>query len=256
MRQLRLFLTLMFLFSATSATSGELNGVFENNRGVGRFIEKKPVEAFDRFANALGELPYAADVHYNLATAFLANQEYPKAITEYTEAIRNAQGTSAADRETRFRSYFNMAQAYAAQKQIDEALETYQLALNENPDSIETKTNIELLTAQNQGDGKGDKDQQDPSNKDPKQGNQGDQKKDQKDPKDDPKKQDPKDGKDQKDKQENQPKPKPTPRPFDSKQISPKEVGTILDELKRQEEQIRAKMQNDKVKDGPVGKDW
>ena len=249
------------------AHANEFNGVLENNRGVRRFMDKKPVEAFDRFMGALADLPYSPDIHFNLGTAFLANQEYSKAISEYTESIRNAQGPSNADRAARFRAYFNMAAAFAAQKQIDEALATYQLALNENPESVETKTNIELLTASNQGDGKGDKDQQDSQDKDQKKDSKDqkdgkdqkkDQQKDQNKDKDKDKDKDQKDQqKDPKDKQQKpEEKPKPTPRPFKSDQLNSKEVGTILDELKRQEEQIRARMQNDKAKDGPVGKDW
>ena len=249
---------LIFLLLASAAHANDLDAVLQNNRGVKNFNDKKPVEAFDKFTSSLAELPFSGVVHYNIGTTFLANQELDKAVSEFREAVRTSPTKSAQDRKVRFFSYFDAGVALTAAKKTDEALEAYQHALDENPDSVETKTNIELLT-QNQGGGGPDKDQSDKDDKD-------DKKKDQKqDPKKDPKGgKDPKDPKDNKDnkqppkdpKQDQKPKEKPTPRPFKSEQLSQQDVGKILDELKQQEEQIRARMQNDKVKDAPAEKDW
>ncbi len=234
----------LILLIAGNAQAGTLKGVLENNRGVSRFNDEKPVEAFDKFTEALGELPFSGAVHFNLGTVLLKNQEYQKALREFDQAVRTSPGVG--NIEVRFRSHFNSAVALTAEKRIDEALEAYQRALDEKPDSLEAKHNIELLTKMQSGGGEGDKNQE--------QKDKNDQKKDQgKDPQKDPQK-------DQKD-QKQQPKefkqpPKATPRPFDSKELSQQDVGKILEELKRQEEQIRARMQNEKAKDAPPEKDW
>jgi Ca-activated chloride channel family protein len=245
-------ITLALLLSTSVSSANDLKGVYENNRGVLQFNNKKSVEAFDQFTHALGEMPFSGEVHYNLGTAFLANQEFPKAISEFNEALKNSPGDSRRERETRFRAAFNRAVALTAEKRIDEALNSYQAALNENPESVETKTNIELLTQSEGGKGKGDDKDQD-QKKDQK-GDPKDQKKDQKK---DPKENEGKDQKkDQQKPQDQKNKPKPTPKPFKSDELNQQDVGKILDELKRQEEQIRARMQNDKVKDAPNDKDW
>jgi hypothetical protein len=133
----------------------------------------------------------------------------------------------------RFRSLFNIAAIQASQNKVDEALETYQQALEVKPDSIETKTNMELLTQGASGGGKGDKDSK--NKKD--QGDGGGQG------------------------QQNQPKefsnkPKNEPQPFKGKDLSRQDVDRILDELKQQEEAIRAKDQREGGKDAPPDKDW
>ena len=51
-------------------------------------------------------------------------------------------------------------------------------------------------------------------------------------------------------------KQKPKPKPFDGKDITQQDVNRILDELKNQEENIRAKMQKQGGKDAPNDKDW
>jgi Ca-activated chloride channel homolog len=245
-----LSLTCLAALVATSAPAeaSELRGVMRNNRGVQNFGEKKPVEAFDRFTESLADLPFRPEVHYNLGTSFLANKEVDKALSQFQEAVRLAPGDSLREGAVRFRAYFNAGVALTELKRIDEALEMYQRALNEVPDSIEAKTNIELLV-QSQAGGGGGEDEKDQENQQDK-GNQKDSK--------------PKEGQDQ-DKSkpdqpqqfQNQPKEKPTPRPFKSDQLSQQDVNRILEELKRQEEQIRARMQQQQGgKDAPPDKDW
>lgn len=234
-----LFLTL-FISVAFEARAGELRGVWKNNQGVRSLAKQKNVEAFENFTSALADAPFSGTVHYNIGNSFLSNKEFERALSEYQEAIRRSDSSSHQDLETRFRALFNTAFILAEQKKIDEALETYQRALEIKPDSLETKTNIELLSQQQGGGGGGDEDDKNQQNKDDK-GKGKDKDKD----KDDKKPQDPKsEG------------PKPTPKPFKSEDLTQQDVKRILEELKRQEEQIRARMQNEKTKDAPPGKDW
>ena len=251
----------IFLLLASTAHASDLDAVLQNNRGVKNFNDKKPVEAFDKFTSSLAEMPFSGVVHYNIGTTFLANQELDKAVSEFQEAVRTSPTDSAQDRKVRFYSYFDAGVALTAAKKTDEALEAYQHALDENPESVETKTNIELLTQNQGGGGESDKDDKDDKKKDQKQDQKQDPKKDPKGGKDPKDQKDPKVNKDNKQppkdpKQDQKPKEKPTPRPFKSDQLSQQDVGKILDELKQQEEQIRARMQNDKVKDAPAEKDW
>lgn len=223
------------LLGLPNARADEFRGVRRNNRGVNEFKSEKFVESLDTFTKTLSDLPDSPEVHFNIGNAFMANKDDLKALTEFNVALRMSPSP-----ELEFKTLFNRAQALANQKQIAEALDSYQRALKLKPDSVEVKTNIELLMAS--GEGEGDGDSQD----------SGKEGKDQKDQQKDPKNQD--QNKDQK--PQSGPTPKPTPRPFKSEQLSQQDVGKILEELKRQEDQIRGKMQREGGKDAPREKDW
>jgi len=143
--------------------------------------------------------------------------------------------------EHRFSVLFNLAGVLGKQQKIGEALEAYQECLGMAPESKEVKTNIELLW---QGGG----------------GGGGQDKKDDKD-KDGKDKKDPKDG-EQKDKQEQPDKPedkkdqKKQPKPFESQELTPQDVKKILDEIKNQEQTIRAQEYERKGKEQGNSKDW
>lgn len=233
------------LLSASSALSvpslaraDEFRGIRKNNQAVQDFTAERATEALDGFKQSLADLPDSAEIHFNLGNAFVANKDEDKGLNEFDVALR--QNPS---KELAYKIYFNRATVFAAKKNIPEALASYQAALALKPDSIEVKTNIELLTA-NGGEGDGDGDQQD-ENKDPKDGDKNKDSKDDQNSKEPPKPPDkPNSG------------PKPTPRPFKSEQLSQQDVGRILEELKRQEDQIREKMQREGSKEAPRDKDW
>jgi tetratricopeptide (TPR) repeat protein len=234
-------LALMLVFGgmAPEARAGgfdEFRGIRENNRAVGDLKSEKPVEALDGFSKALGDLPDDPTVHYNLGTSFQANKDAAKAASEYDVAL-----TLNPAPELAFKINFNRALAYAELKKYDEALSAFQAALILKPDSKEVKKNIELLLQSGDGDGQSDNQQQKPNDKP------------------DDKSKDPKQNQQQPNQQQQPqtgPTPKPTPRPFKSEQLSQQDVGRILEELKRQEDQIREKMQREGGKDAPRDKDW
>lgn len=217
------------LLSGTEANASDLSAALKNNEGVRRFSEGKAGEAFKRFSEAVGDAPGESRVHANLGAAFYANKELERALEEFSVASRLAKTNV-----DKFAGAFGAGVAAGELKRIDEALDWYQKALSIDPGNVETKTNIELLIQSAQGEGKGEgekKDGKPDENKDGK----GDQ------PKPNP--------------QSGQ-KPKPTPKPFESKDISQQDVQKILEELKQQEEQIRAKYQREGAKDAPRAKDW
>lgn len=222
---------------ARAGVVDEFRGVRENNRAVGDLKAERPVEALDGFSKALGNLPDDPVVHYNLGTSFSANKDAAKAASEYDVALSLNPSP-----ELAFKINFNRASAYAEQKKFDEALAAFQAALKLKPDSKEVKKNIELLLQSGDGDGQSDNQQPKPNEKP------------------DDKNKDQKQNQSQPNQQQQQPQtgptPKPTPRPFKSEQLSQQDVGRILEELKRQEDQIREKMQREGGKDAPRDKDW
>lgn len=256
MKRGMLLSTLVFVLSIAGlpreVEANELRGIWQNNQGVRRHADKRPVEAYDRFNDAMADLPFAPEVHYNLGNSFFDNKEFEKALSEYRQSIKYSgteglsKGRKTAVEETRFRALFNSGVTLSELKRYDEAIEAYQQALDIKPDSIETKTNIELLTQMQDGQGGEGQDQKDKNQQD-----KGDKNKDQKGEGDKDKEKD-----QQQPKQNQGQKPKPSPRPFKSEELTQQDVGRILEELKRQEDQIRAKMQREGAKDAPRDKDW
>lgn len=218
--------------------------------------------ALDKYLEALSNDPFAGSLHLNLGLSFEGLKQADKALQAYKEAEQLA--LKIKDFKLVFMARFNQAQLLGKSKKIDDALAIYQKALEIIPSSKEVKTNIELLTQDQQGgqDGKDNKQQNQQGDKNQEQKNQQGQK-DQKDQKD---QQDQKDGQgdDQKDKKD-QPKdedkqmkqsPKYKPRQFDGKELSEGDVKKILGELKQQEEKIRAEYNRKEVKERPRDKDW
>jgi tetratricopeptide (TPR) repeat protein len=222
------FCLVLNLGVASQAPAGELHGIIKNNEGVSRYDKGKPNDAYGFFTDALGDSPFAPEIQFNIGDAFLQMKDVDKAISQYRLAIKLAPGTSKREQEIRFRSFFNIGAVSSSQSKTDEALEAYQQALEIKPDSLEVKTNMELLTQQGGQGGKGDKEQ-----KDKKDGDGGDSK------------EPPKMGNKQQD-----------PQPYKGKDLSKQDVDRILEELKQQEESIRAKDQHEGGKDAPPDKDW
>jgi hypothetical protein len=126
---------------------------------------------------------------------------------------------------------------------VDEALKYYQTALKINPNSRETKVNIELLIQDQEnksGEGKGDgkNDGKDKPNQNPN---------DKPDDKSDHKKDKEKQG---------VTKGKAPPPKFNSKELTQNDVNKILSEISQQEQKIRGEFNRKEVKEKPHGKDW
>ncbi len=194
-----------------------------NREGVREFNKKSYYPAYQKFMKALEDDPLNPRVHLNLARTLEANEDYEKAENAYRGALRVIPEGS----PLRFEALFNWAGTLAKLKRIDEALGAYQAALALDPDSLEVKTNIELLWQGGGGGGGGDSKE--------KQEGEGGERQEPGDPQ-----------------QQQQKKPKP----FKSEQLSPEDVKTILDEIKNQEQNIRAQDYEKGAKDMPKAKDW
>ncbi len=218
-----------------------------NNQGLAELKTKNYYAAVEKFAAALGLNPYSAEVQINFAIA-LEN------LGKTDEALRALQSsaTISDNPEVKFISEYNQGVLLSKGEDKEQALSHYQKALDINPESFETKVNIELLTGENGGKGKSDK--QDKENKDQKDNQDKKDKgdgKDSKDPKDKDKGEDPK---------EDQPKKygknNPQPKPFKSEELTQGDVNKILNELRQQEQKIRAEFNKKIIKEKPRDKDW
>jgi len=240
------WLFLPFLFSCGKTPDPR---TLWHNRQAVKFLNGKNNEASQQeLLEAFQYDPYQPELHLNLGLNLELRQDTEKALQQYGTAERYAENPF-----QKFVSRFNRAQLLGRQKKTEEALQEYQRALEIAPTSKEAKTNIELLMQSQQG--QSDQQQQNNQNNQ----DQKDQKQDQKDQqnKDDQKKQDEqKDNKDQK--KEYKPNSKYQPREFKG-ELSPSDVKKILDEIKQQEQKIRAeynKKNEYKYKERPNEKDW
>jgi Ca-activated chloride channel family protein len=190
-------------------------------------------DAYRDLIQALSLDPLNPKLRQNLGLVYLVNRDEGKALAEFKLAAQ----LSNQNPQLKFESLFNAAVVSGAMSDIDGALAFYQAALELNPESLEVKKNIELLL-NNQGQGKG-KDQQEQA------GDQGEQQQDQS------QNQDNKGEGGQGEKQEQK-----GPKPFESKELTKEDVRRILEELKNQEQKIRAELLSKGAKEKPNGKDW
>lgn len=224
----------LILFLMGLAGAEDLGVIWENNQAVELLQQEKPVDAYEKFLSQMSVSPENALLQFNVGTSLLANGEEQKAIELYEELLKKL--PPAKDPQAgflRFAALYNLGVIHGALKKVDKALEFYQQALEINPDSQEVKHNIELLIQS--GDGKGEGGEGEDSS-------EGDSSEDK----------EPKDGENS-DKDQDKPrtnKPQNKQKKFDESQMSKKDLKQILEELKRQEESIRAKIQGKNKKKG------
>lgn len=234
--------------------------IIDNNKAVDAMKEGDLQTAQMLILEGLSQSPYQPDLHLNLGVNFYALKKYDEAIKSYQASLKFTGSP-----EVKAMAYFNLGHLAQQAQKVDEALYWYQKVLEIDPDSFETKVNIELLIQeqqQKQNSGEGEKkDQQDQNNQN--QDQKGDQNKNQKDQQKDQsqdqqgQQEKENDSKDPKDKENKKyAKNKPQPKPFDSKELTPGDAKKILDELKRQEQKIRTEFQRKEAKEQPKDKDW
>lgn len=237
-----------------------LNALLNDRVAARKVNSKNYEEAYAAYYKILESDPDLAEVHSNIAILFLNEKKNDDALKSLQQALKLADKNH--NKLAQFAIHYNLGVYYGLLKQIPDALENYQAALDIVPDSKEAKTNIELLIQQGSDQSK----DQDKKNKDKNQGDSKDKKdsedknssgddKDKKDEKDD-KGDDPdkKDGEKSKDKVK--PNAKYKPRPYQGDQLSEGDVKKILGELKSQEQKIRANFEKKERKESKNGKDW
>lgn len=245
---IHLIVGLLLATPLASAQEANFFSVIENRKGIEALKKENPIEAQKHFLQSLADNPMDARLQLNLGFSLEKMGLLDKARSAYDISAKSGQ-----DPEVLFAANYNRGVLFQKEKKKEDALAAYQEALKYNPDSLETKTNIELLT---KDDDQGKDDKQDQS----KDGDQGSDKKDQKqgdqkEQKDQDKEQQ-KDGKDQKDQPKQYGKNKPQPKPFKSDELTQGDVNKILGEIKQQEQKIRAEFNKKDVKDRDLDKDW
>ena len=230
---------LVFAMGSSSASAVSPSTIETNNEGILAYDKEDYYGSYQKFAETLAAEPFHPLIHLNIGMTYYINEEPEKAIFSFTTALEMAGRES--NEEHLFYALFNTAAALSTAGKIDEALALYQKALSLQPGDKNVRENIEKIWQAQQGGGKGGSDDQKdkkPPDQDDQEG-QGQQNQDQ---------QDPNQGKEQKKKKK--------PKPFESKELSKDDVRKILEEIKNQEQKIRADMYEGKAKDSPKAKDW
>ena len=229
----------VFVFAAVSARAddNDIGKIWRNNNAVRMQAQEKKTESFDEFAQLLAKEPFNPVFEFNMGTGFLSIGDVEKA----RKILKKQVEIQGLDPQIAFFANYNLGVLAGAEQNIDEALKYYQKALEYVPDSLEVKTNIELLIQNGQGQ------------KNQKQQGKGKSKDDQKQS-GDPQDQDKKDGEEE----------EPEPQEFTNKEqkgkpkpkMSPEDVKKILEELKKQEQRIRAKHDRKGKKEKTRDKNW
>ncbi|MEO0335280.1 MAG: tetratricopeptide repeat protein [Pseudomonadota bacterium] len=207
----------------------------KNNEGILRFQKEDYYGSYQKFAESLSEAPFNPSIHLNLGLSYYKNEEKDKALQSFQSALKMAQEQGL--QEPLFAALFNTAAAHSVSGEIDMALQLYQQALKLKPGDKQVRENIEKIWQAQQGGGKGEGEDKDkkPNDQDENQQAGADQN------------QDPQNGKEPD---------KKKPKPFESKDLSQDDVRKILEEIKNQEQKIRADVYEGKAKDSPNAKDW
>lgn len=240
----------------------DLRAIYHNNTTSKKLKEKSMDENQRGYLKALEIEPLLPAVHSNLGSTYDILKEPERAMKLYENAQIYAQDEIeklekqpiSAEWEHRalyttlFAALFNQGQLLARENKIEDALLKYQDALEINPNSMEVKTNIELLMQKKQGGGEGEsndknKDQsKDQNGKDKKDGQQKDDENDQ-------------------DKEGDKPKdysssPKYKPRDFKG-ELTKENVQKIFGEISQQEKKMRSQFsKQNQTKEAPREKDW
>lgn len=114
---------------------------YQHYRAGLRFFKKGlHSKAKEEFSYILSRRPFIFSARLNLALLEFLQKNYENALGEYAFVFENSK-----KQKDRFHSYFNSGYLESSRNEINEALSYYQKALGENTESIEVKTNIELM---------------------------------------------------------------------------------------------------------------
>lgn len=222
---------LLFLISAAAPAVGadlksHTESVYLNDSGLAQLQQKNFASAQKLFLKAMALDRTNISARMNLALTFELAGDSEKARKEFLAITKDPLFQN---RPELFFAYFNLGKLLGDAKDIEGALQAYQKALSFRPDSIEVKTNIELLVQEGGGGGSGSQQKQDQSE-------QGDQ---QQDP--------------QQDQNQNEPEKQKQESP---QELSKNDIKKIFEELKNQEQKIRELEYGEGARKDSGGKDW
>lgn len=255
----------LFSYSAELLASVSSIEVYRNNEAVQKIEAEDLSQASAILHDLVAKNPNLGVPRLNLAGIYLQNQDNASSRALLQDLLRSLLDPA---KQKNFRSleerdflffvvYFNLGYLSALEKESwAEALAYYRQALNYQADDLATKLNIELLVEQQMqsasdsgGDSSEDKDKQKDQQKKDSQDSSGKEQKpqDKKDPE--------KDQQDSQDKKYADQKKAKKPQ-FKENELNKQDVKRIFEELKRQEEKIRAKMNEQNQQESNNEKDW
>lgn len=132
-------------------------------QGIQAFEENKYEPAKKHFIDAQLENPDNATIYYNIGTAAYMNKEYDQAKKNFSQA------TGSDDPKLRHDAKYNLANTNFKMGNLGEAVKGYENILEEFPEDIQAKENLEFAKQkqqeQKQQDSKSDKDKDDQDKK-------------------------------------------------------------------------------------------
>jgi Ca-activated chloride channel homolog len=255
-RMIKLMIVATAVFISTVCWARDLGLIYENNQAVKTFKKEKKVEAFEQFLGLTAKSPDDVHLKFNIASSLQSLAQEEKAIKLYHNILLDLDKLIAMEKTEdemrelymlKFAVLYNLGVAHQVMQKQEEALENYQKALALDPESKEIKTNIELMMSAGQGKGKG----KGKSKEKDSQSGEGEGEGDPEDSEDQKDK-----DQQQKEKQQQEQKPGQQKKGFDQKYMSMDDLKRIMEELKDQEQNIRAKMDRKGVKSAPKDKQW
>ena len=109
-------------------------------KGLQNLKNKDYRGAEENFLKTLSQDAQNFPARLNLALTKFLQKDFESALQEYDKV-----GKESFDSLERFYAFFNSGHIYSHKEDKDKALNFYQKALDEKPDSLKTKTNIELM---------------------------------------------------------------------------------------------------------------
>ena len=266
--RIALLVLFLFLIGSIKAQDGEVtNQIFEGNTLLDTQVFD---EAEMAFRKALSKSPERTEALYNLGNTHFNEKDYEEAKQRYFQTQKFADNNS-----SKHHAFHNMGNVFMKQKDYAKAVETYKNALRNNSQDEETRYNYavakELLEKEQQQqdnqdqnqDNKDQNNQEDQENKD--QDKESDKDQDSRENNDDREIEDKEDkkgeGDQQKDnqpKEENDKKQNQKPQQPRQKELSPEQVKSLLEAMKKQEKEVQDKVNAEKAQGTPLRgtKDW
>ncbi|MCS6838985.1 MAG: VWA domain-containing protein [Bdellovibrionaceae bacterium] len=214
-------LGLTFFSHSARAEFKTLSGWYHYLKAQGAFISNNLGEVKQLILKSLIKDPFSSELQNLYGLLLMKTKDHLGACQAFAAAERFATNFN-----EQFISRFNLGTCYHARGMQEEALQAYLSALEINPQSRETKINIELLLQEKQ------------SKPDDQSGNEGNE------------------GNNEQEKKEPQGYKNNPPQRFKSENLSEAQVRRIIEELKNQEQKIRMEYFKHQRKDRPKEKDW
>jgi Tfp pilus assembly protein PilF len=117
-----------------------------SNLGSALALKKEYAEAITNFEMALTMKPDSVGAHNNLATVLFKEHRFAESAQHFQEALRYLPDSyDRADIVVKAQIYANLGDALAQQGKTSEAMESYQQALQRQPDNVKIKAKLQAL---------------------------------------------------------------------------------------------------------------